>query len=90
MDYESIHLASPFQLMGFHHVVGSLWAVYDSAAMALAEKLYDTLTHQDFNKNLTVACRLHAAVVPLKEERRNLVTGAIDLMNWTPFFCFGA
>jgi CHAT domain-containing protein len=75
MDYESIHLVSAFQLMGFHHVVGSLWAVDDSAAVSLAAKFYDTLTHQDFNKNLIVTCRLHASLVSLKQERRNSVTG---------------
>ncbi|MFI7465107.1 CHAT domain-containing protein [Nonomuraea sp. NPDC049646] len=40
---ESIHLASAFQLVGFRHVVGSLWLLDDATAAAVARAFYREL-----------------------------------------------
>ncbi|MFE7514045.1 CHAT domain-containing protein [Streptomyces sp. NPDC057540] len=40
---EAIHLASVFQLVGFPHVVGSLWDIDDRTAATLADAFYAAL-----------------------------------------------
>jgi tetratricopeptide (TPR) repeat protein len=89
MYYESIHLASTFQLIGFDNVVASLWAVDDDTAVTLATKFYDTVIDKDLNKESAVARRLHDALVVLREEMRHAATGVFDLTSWAPFVCYG-
>lgn len=40
---EAIHLASAFQLVGFPHVIGSLWDIDDRTAATLADAFYAAL-----------------------------------------------
>lgn len=40
---ESIHLTSAFQLVGYPHVIGTLWPIADSFAMELATTFYTEL-----------------------------------------------
>ena len=40
---ESIHLASAMQLVGYRHVVGTLWAIRDAPAPTVADLVYDAL-----------------------------------------------
>lgn len=40
---ESIHLASAFQLMGFPHVIGTMWRVDDKATGEVAREFYNQL-----------------------------------------------
>jgi CHAT domain-containing protein len=40
---ETITLSSAFQLAGFRNVIGALWRLRDSAAVAVAESFYTTL-----------------------------------------------
>ncbi|MER6162403.1 CHAT domain-containing tetratricopeptide repeat protein [Streptomyces sp. NPDC001868] len=40
---EAIHLTSAFQLAGFPHVVGTLWAIDDQIAVTMAELFYSRL-----------------------------------------------
>ncbi|MEV6012019.1 CHAT domain-containing protein [Streptomyces sp. NPDC051976] len=40
---ESLHIAGAFQLLGFRHVVGTLWPVGDTFALDVAERLYRLL-----------------------------------------------
>ncbi|MFF0863812.1 CHAT domain-containing protein [Nonomuraea sp. NPDC003560] len=44
---ESIHLASVFQMVGFRHVVGSLWPLDDATAAAVAREFYRGLPGPD-------------------------------------------
>ena len=44
---ESIHLASAYQLAGFMHVIGTLWAADDDAAVTIAGKFYEGLELYD-------------------------------------------
>lgn len=39
-----IHIASAFHIAGYPHVIGTLWAVEDRAAAAIAELVYGELT----------------------------------------------
>ncbi|MEV6057164.1 CHAT domain-containing protein [Streptomyces sp. NPDC052107] len=41
---EAIHLTSAFQLVGFPHVVGTLWPIDDRLAAEIAESFYARLT----------------------------------------------
>jgi tetratricopeptide (TPR) repeat protein len=40
---EAVHLASAFQLAGYPHVIGTLWAVNDAAAAEMADDFYASL-----------------------------------------------
>lgn len=40
---ESIHLTSAFQLVGYPHVIGTLWEIYDSFAADIAKDFYRRL-----------------------------------------------
>jgi CHAT domain len=40
---ESIHLTSAFQLVGYPHVIGTLWGIYDSFAADIARDFYRRL-----------------------------------------------
>ena len=44
---EAIHLASAFQLAGFPHVIGTLWAIDDAIAVEIADSFYAALTNPD-------------------------------------------
>ncbi len=44
---EAIHLTSAFQLIGFPHVIGTLWAINDAAAVSIAAGFYERLRSAD-------------------------------------------
>ncbi|GAB7186769.1 hypothetical protein ATKI12_6600 [Kitasatospora sp. Ki12] len=41
---EAIHMASAFQLAGYPHVIGTLWAINDYRAVQIADAFYSALT----------------------------------------------
>ncbi|MGH3992050.1 MAG: CHAT domain-containing protein, partial [Pseudonocardiaceae bacterium] len=41
---EAIHLAAAMQLLGYRHVIATLWSIYDSTAPDVADTFYSTLT----------------------------------------------
>lgn len=41
---EAVHITGAFQLVGYRHVVGTLWAAYDATARDLAVDFYTRLT----------------------------------------------
>jgi hypothetical protein len=43
--YGPLHLAAAMQLIGYRHVLATLWSVADSAASALADTIYAHLRH---------------------------------------------
>ncbi|EAS30243.3 uncharacterized protein CIMG_05722 [Coccidioides immitis RS] len=86
---EVIHMASAFQLIGFPHVIGTLWEASDKAATwisgAFYESLMRSLREDDFRvRHDVVANALHQAVRRLRERMRN------DLISWVPFIHVGA
>jgi hypothetical protein len=40
---EAIHLTSAFQLAGYRHVIGTLWPIGDTHAVAVADDIYTTI-----------------------------------------------
>ncbi|MEV0453913.1 CHAT domain-containing protein [Catellatospora methionotrophica] len=65
---DAVHLTAAFQLLGFRHVVGSLWPVSDGTAVDLADTLYHHLTgggRQPLDATAT-ATALHRAVRALR------------------------
>lgn len=55
---EAIHLASGFQLAGYPHVIGTLWAIDDRIAVTIADAFYAAFT----NEPDSAATALHEAV----------------------------
>ena len=65
---EAIHLASAFQMAGFTHVVGTLWAVGDAVALRFAEHVYGVLSDDPHQ----VATAVHHAVRAVRPGRSPL------------------
>ena len=87
---ESIHLASAFQLAGFMHVVGTLWAADDDAAVEIAGKFYEGLEFYDrqlFDQrgSGSVAYALHYAV----QHYRSIPGNNLAVAKWAPFIHLG-
>ncbi|MFD3942188.1 CHAT domain-containing protein [Streptomyces sp. NPDC058579] len=63
---ESIHITSAFQLAGYPHAVGTLWAVHDAVAVRVTRLLYRGLRSDDDGPVLDdsrTAAALHQAVL---------------------------
>lgn len=82
---ESIHLTSAFQMAGFAHVIGSLWAVDDETSAQIARLFYKSLQRYSLEPGVTdaVARALHFAVRTTAEQYR----GHPEL--WAPFIHIG-
>ncbi|KAF9046241.1 CHAT domain-containing protein [Panaeolus papilionaceus] len=84
---ESIHIASGFLMVGFKHVVGTLWQAPDKICMKVAELFYRRLLCDegvDWDGRWKVAEALHAATT----EAQNRLPGSP--LGWGPFVAFGA
>lgn len=82
---ESIHLASTFQLVGFRHVIGTMWGAYDRAAVAVAAKFYEHLLEQNGDTVSSVSRALHRAILYLKAQDGN----SENISLWAPFIHVG-
>ncbi|KAF2849801.1 hypothetical protein T440DRAFT_469190 [Plenodomus tracheiphilus IPT5] len=80
--YESIHLASAFQLE-FRHVVGTLWDAFDEAAVQVAATFYEELL-QDI-KTSKVPHALHKSVC----RYRKTLEDPGNILLWGPFLHVG-
>jgi CHAT domain-containing protein len=81
---ESIHLANMFQLLGYRHVIGTMWGAYDAAAVKVAKSFYKELFLAEGNDGLAVAEALHNAVLTVRKQ------DCQDSIRWAPFVHFGA
>ncbi|KAF5637706.1 30S ribosomal S17P protein [Fusarium sp. NRRL 52700] len=63
---EGIHLIAGFQLLGFRHVIGTLWAVRDSICVKIAKLVYEELRDSG-TTDRTVAQALHNATRKLRD-----------------------
>ncbi|KAK4198566.1 CHAT domain-containing protein [Triangularia verruculosa] len=63
---ESIHLSSAFQLAGFRHVVGTLWAVNDYMCVEMARLVYEHLKRNGMT-DASVSTGLHHATRYLRD-----------------------
>ncbi|KAL3479823.1 CHAT domain-containing protein [Aspergillus californicus] len=93
---EAIHIASAFQLIGFPHVIGTLWEIRDRAAVAVSRLFYEELGHRipatdtggGGDLNTIIPYALHEA---LQHYRRSKgVMRGNDVLSWAPFIHMGA
>jgi tetratricopeptide (TPR) repeat protein len=87
---EVIHVASAFQLIGFPHVIGTLWEIGDRAAVEVSRLFYEGLGRRmdagsDLNK--TIAYALHEALQHHRNSKRVKKTN--DVLSWAPFIHLG-
>jgi tetratricopeptide (TPR) repeat protein len=68
---EAIHLAAAFQIAGFRHVVGTLWAVHDGLAPQVAAEVYDALLEGAADPRRSAAA-LHETQAALRSAFPNL------------------
>ncbi|KAF7116144.1 hypothetical protein CNMCM5793_004164 [Aspergillus hiratsukae] len=86
---EAIHIASAFQLLGFPHVIGTLWEADNQCATEIAGAFYRKLIEQlnesgpDVSHDV-VAYALHHATRKLRQKKPGNVIG------WAPFIHIGA
>jgi hypothetical protein len=67
---EAIHLTSAFQLVGFPHVIGTLWEINDAIAVEIADIFYRALTSPDGDlAPYRAAQALHEATRALRDRR---------------------
>ncbi|MER6346478.1 CHAT domain-containing protein, partial [Streptomyces sp. NPDC001532] len=65
---EAIHLASAFQLAGFPHVIGTLWAIDDQIAVTMAKLFYSHLDTDSTGLDPARSARaLHDAVREVRD-----------------------
>ncbi|KAL3465419.1 CHAT domain-containing protein [Aspergillus heterothallicus] len=88
---EVIHIASAFQLVGFPHVIGTLWEIGDRAAVEVSRLFYEGLGRRmnagsDLSKD--IACTLHEALQYHRNSKRVKKTN--DVLSWAPFIHMGA
>ncbi|MGQ4380273.1 CHAT domain-containing protein [Streptomyces sp. SAS_267] len=67
---EAIHLASAFQLAGYRHVIGTLWAIDDSWAVRIADDFYAGLVTDRVPDTDRAAHALHHAVRAVRHTLR--------------------
>jgi CHAT domain-containing protein len=82
---EAIHIASAFQLAGFQHVIGALWRVDDSTAVAIAGKFYELLFQQEKMTDGAVSYALHNAVL----HYRGTHSSSAEVLKWASFIHLG-
>jgi CHAT domain-containing protein len=64
---ESIHLAAAMQLVGYQHVIATLWTIGDTSAPDVAENFYNWLFRDGEPTSAKTAEALHHAVTKLYE-----------------------
>ncbi|KAE9363030.1 hypothetical protein N431DRAFT_489968 [Stipitochalara longipes BDJ] len=82
---ESIHLASSFQLIGFRHVIGTLWGAWDKTAGKVAQTFYQYLLQEDEMTDLIIARALHEAITYARSQPGE----SCDILKWAPFIHVG-
>jgi hypothetical protein len=96
---EIIHAASGFQLIGFMHVIGSLWETGNTDALEVAGNFYEALFksmngQEESNFHDAVAYSLQEAVSRLKihgsARSRRKLNPSNDVLAWAPFIHIGA
>jgi tetratricopeptide (TPR) repeat protein len=91
---ESIHVASAFNLVGFTHVIGTLWEASDEIAAMVAPTFYKVLSgkiQEELSDNDAVAYALHEAVISLWRKNGKIEKKKRDRVdNWVPFIHIGA
>jgi tetratricopeptide (TPR) repeat protein len=80
---ESLHLAAGLMVVGFRHVIASLWSISDAAAPAMAEIIYGHLASAAHPVSDSAAHALHEAVTLLRQKSPG------DPLVWAPYIHLG-
>jgi tetratricopeptide (TPR) repeat protein len=75
---EAIHLAAAMQLLGYRHIIATLWSIYDSPAPDIADTVYITLS-----TGTHTAQALHRAVTALRAQHPT------EPLAWAPYLHAG-
>jgi TPR repeat protein len=86
---ESIHLASTFQLIGFRHVIGTLWSVDDDTAVEVATIFYKELFRDREEKRIISNVLHHALLSWRRDPSRQDMSVEQQVRFWAPFVHFG-
>lgn len=68
---EGLHLANAFQMIGFQHVIGTLWDVEDETCREVASDVYSRVLKSTLSRRSVCRLSLYAAVNRLRDEWRN-------------------
>lgn len=80
---EALHIVSAFQVVGFGHVIGSLWSVDDATSAEVAKLFYESLRGANgLITNRAVANALRGAVMSIR--------GDLSPLVWASYVHFGA
>ncbi|RYP37354.1 hypothetical protein DL767_002997 [Monosporascus sp. MG133] len=85
---EAINLSNSFQLIGFRHVIGTMWGADDYVAGEVAKMFYEALLSRkpgEHHGEFRVAHALHDALLELRG-RPNMRE---DVIQWGPFIHVG-
>ncbi|KAH7325452.1 CHAT domain-containing protein [Rhizoctonia solani] len=82
---EAVHLASGLLIAGYPAVIATMWAVGDSDASFVANKIYQNLFKDGKMEYQGAARALHYAIVELREE-----IGEDRIECWAPFIHIGS
>jgi CHAT domain len=63
---EAIHLAAALQIVGYRHVIATLWSIGDQTAPDIADKLYAGLCRDQAMDTQDTAVALHSAIQLLR------------------------
>jgi len=80
---EALHLAAATQLLGYPHVVATLWSIRDLTAARVTEAVYRRLTRTGGPVSTDAALAVHEAI----REERAKAPG--DPVGWAPFVHLG-
>ena len=80
---EAIHLAAAMQLLGYRHVIATLWSIYDSTAPDIADTVYSTLTITGTPDADRAAQALHHAITAVRAEHPT------EPLAWAPYLHTG-
>jgi hypothetical protein len=80
---EAIHLAAAMQLLGYRHVIATLWTIADNPAPAIADIIYARLTATGHPDPSRAAHALHEAVTTLRHHYPD------QPLIWVPYIHIG-
>ena len=78
---ESMHLISAYQLVGFRHVVGTLWEVDDESCVAVARITHEEIMNRDMTDE-SICRGLHRATRELRDRWLSTLAKAKGKKRW--------
>jgi CHAT domain-containing protein len=81
---EAVHLAAAMQLIGYRHVIATMWTVADSPSPEVADAVYSQLVVSGQPDAAEAAKALHVAITALRQRF------ADNPLIWAPYIHLGA